>query len=219
MRLYYLTGASYALSNIALRRVKISRFSDLNDPFELLAVDVRDKQHRRAFRETKEEINRKNGLICMSRSWKNPLLWGHYAEKHTGIAMGFEVAEHIPADVIYAMAPETLPVDGATGQLSLSEELMNRLLRTKFHDWKYENEMRIFVGLDPATSESGLYFYDFSAEFQLREVILGPRCTLPVDRVRKLVADFTPVVSVVKSRIAFGSFDVVENMAFREEAI
>jgi hypothetical protein len=215
MRLYYLTGASYALSNIALRRVKISRFSDLNDPFELLAVDVRDKDHRRGFRETKEEIDRTNGLICMSRSWKNPLLWGHYAEKHTGVALGFDVADHIPADVIYAQSPEVLPIDPTTGQLSLNEEFMKRLLRTKFHDWKYEDEMRVFVGLDPATVESGMYFYDFSPDFQLREVVLGPRCSIPIDRVRKLVAGFAPNVAVAKARIAFGSFDVVENRAFR----
>ncbi len=57
MRVYYLTGAAFALSNLALRRVKIARFSDLNDPFELLAVDLADKDHRKAFRATKDKIN------------------------------------------------------------------------------------------------------------------------------------------------------------------
>jgi len=219
MRLYYLTGADFALSNIALRRVKISRFGDLNDPFELLAVNLRDKEHRKAFRATKETINQRNGLICLSRSWKNPLMWGHYAAKHTGVALGFEVSDHLPAEVIYATSPESIPIDKATGLPVLDEELMNRLLRTKFHDWKYEDEMRIFVGLDPSTCEAGNYFYDFSDEFQLREVMLGPKCELPLDRVRRLVAGFQPEVSVLKSRIAFGSFDVVENLAFRGQAI
>ena len=36
MRVYYLTGAQFALNNIALRRLKIARIEDLNDPFELL---------------------------------------------------------------------------------------------------------------------------------------------------------------------------------------
>jgi hypothetical protein len=39
MRVFYLTGAQFALSNLALRRVKISRFEDLNDPFELLGIN------------------------------------------------------------------------------------------------------------------------------------------------------------------------------------
>jgi len=90
MRVYYLTGAQYGLSDLALRRVKIARFADLNDPFELLAVDLRDPALRRAFQETKEQINADKGLICVSRYWENPLIWGHYAEKHTGLALGLE---------------------------------------------------------------------------------------------------------------------------------
>ena len=70
------------------------------------------------------------------------------------------------------------------------------------------------TGRLPSTREAGNFFYDFSEEFQLREVILGPRCELPIVRVRQLVANFDPAVAVVKARIAFGSFDVVENLAF-----
>ena len=211
MLLYYVTAAQFGLSNLALRRVKISRFADLNDPFELLAVDLKEREHRKAFRETKEELNATKGLVCLSRSWENPLRWGHYAEKHTGMALGFEIPDHIPAKVIYAKIPEAIPIDKATDIPVLSEKLMNRLLRTKFYDWKYEDEMRVFVELDHETRESGLYFYDFGPEFQLREVILGPKCELPLESVRVLVSGFKPTVTVLKSRIAFSSFRVVEN--------
>jgi hypothetical protein len=98
-----------------------------------------------------------------------------------------------------------------TNRPMLSEKLMKDLLRTKFHDWKYEDEMRLFVELDHETSESGLYFSDFSAQFQLREVILGPRCELPLASIRAIVKDSFPAVSVIKSRIAFSSFRVVKN--------
>lgn len=212
MRVYYLTGPQFALSNLALRRVKISRFADLNDPFELLAVDLKDRDHRRAFRETKEELNSTKGLICLSRSWSNPLLWGHYAEKHTGMALGFDVknAKHL-AKVIYAKSPLKIPINKEANMPVLSEKLMDQLLRTKFHDWKYEDEVRIFVELDHETRESGLYFHDFTEDFQLREVILGPRCELPIASIRAVVAGFAPEVTVLKSRIAFSSFQVVEN--------
>jgi hypothetical protein len=33
-RLYYLTGPDHAVSNIMFGRIKLSRFADLNDPFE-----------------------------------------------------------------------------------------------------------------------------------------------------------------------------------------
>jgi hypothetical protein len=67
MRVYYLTGANFALSNLALRRLRISRFSGLNDPFELLPVDVGKSHYRDAIRKTKEHINASKGLICFSK--------------------------------------------------------------------------------------------------------------------------------------------------------
>jgi hypothetical protein len=213
MRVYYLTGAAFALSNLALRRIKIARFSDLNDPFELLAVDLADKDHRKAFRTTKDKINADKGLICLSKSWKNPLLWGHYAEKHSGIALGFEIPEKLLNPVIYAERPLKIPIDKRTGTPKLGETLVNKLLRTKFADWIYEKEMRLFVQLDHSTKESGMYFYDFSKNLQLLEVILGPKCELSISRVRRLVADWTPHVDVIKARIAFSSFRVVKNKA------
>jgi hypothetical protein len=211
MRVYYLTGAQFALSNLALRRIKISRFEDLNDPFELLAVDRNDREHRAAFREKKEQINESKGLICFSKSWKNPLLWGHYAEKHTGICMGFDVPDDLLDSVIYAKGLLKIEVDPITQRPKLTKKVVRRLLTTKFFDWKYEDEMRLFVQLDHATEESGKYFYPFSPNLALRELILGPRCDLPIDGIRNIVARFEPSVIVLKSRIAFTRFGVVEN--------
>jgi hypothetical protein len=211
IRVYYLTGTQFALSNLALRRVKISRFADLNDPFELIAVNLKDVKHRKAFRATKDKINESKGLICLSRYWSNPLLWGHYAEKHTGMALGFDVPSKMLAKVIYRKTPLQIPIDATTGVPNPSEDLMNQLLRTKFYDWKYEDEMRIFVQLNHETKESGLYFSSFSSDFQLREVILGPRCELPIASIRAVINNFLPVVTVVKSRISFSSFKIVEN--------
>jgi hypothetical protein len=211
MRVYYLTGATFALNNLALRRIKIARFADLNDPFELLAVDLADKDHRKAFRAVKDEINRDKGLICLSKSWSNPLLWGHYAEKHTGMALGFEVPDKPLAPVIYARKPIRIPIDKQTNRPRLNEGLVNRLLRTKFADWEYEKEMRLFVQLDHTMKESGLYFCDFSKDFQLRGVVLGPRCEFPISRIRSLVAGLTPAVDVIKARIAFRSSRVVKH--------
>jgi len=104
MRAYYLTGSQFAVSNLALRRIKIARFADLNDPFELLGVDIGNKEHRSAFRATKDQLNESKGLICFSKSWSSPLMWGHYAEKHTGICLGFDVPDKLFEPVIYANA-------------------------------------------------------------------------------------------------------------------
>lgn len=211
MRVYYLTGTQFALGNLALRRIKIARFEDLNDPFELLGVDVRDKEHRAAFLATKKQINESEGLICFSKSWSNPLMWGHYAEKHTGMCLGFDVPDKLLAPVIYAKRLLKMETDPKTKKPKPTEDVVNKLLRTKFFDWKYEDEIRLFVELDHSTVESGKYFYSFSADLLLREIILGPRCELPIESIRNIVADFKPPVVVLKSRIAFTRFEVLEN--------
>ncbi|OAI23909.1 DUF2971 domain-containing protein [Methylomonas koyamae] len=211
MRVFYLTGAQYGISNIALRRIKVSRFSELNDPFELLGVNLSDKAKRAAFRKTKEELDESKGLICFTRSWKNPVLWGHYAEKHTGIALGLDIPDHLLVPVIYSK--RLLDVDLHIKSGKPPKELVDRLIRTKFYDWKYESEVRLFVGLDHKTAEGGRYFFPFSDEVRLAEVILGPKCDLPVDGVRELLRSQNSSANVIKARIAFSRFEVLENQA------
>jgi len=211
MRVYYLTGAQYGISNIALRRIKISRFAELNDPFELLAVNLADKTKRAAFKRVKDELNQSKGLICFSRNWKNPVLWGHYAEKHSGIALGFDIPDSYLATVIYAKS--LLNVDLHLSKGRPPRELVDRLIRTKFHDWKYENEVRLFVELDHDSVEAGKYFMPFSENINLREVILGPKCDLPLQGVQELLAKQASDAKVIQARIAFTRFEVLENQA------
>jgi hypothetical protein len=45
------------LSNIALRHLKVARFNDLNDPFELLAVDVAERNLRIGMAAKKKQID------------------------------------------------------------------------------------------------------------------------------------------------------------------
>jgi len=65
--------------------------------------------------------------------------------------------------------------------------------------------------LDHTTRESGLYFYEFSKDFALKEVVLGPKCELPIAAVRKFVDTLSPGTTVIKARIAFSSFRVIKN--------
>jgi hypothetical protein len=101
-RLYYLTASEFALSNIVFGRLKISRFSELNDPFELLAQKFDDKERTKLVRAHKDEFNMNNGIICFSADWTDPVLWSHYAAKHKGVALGFDVAMDLVSEVQYS---------------------------------------------------------------------------------------------------------------------
>jgi hypothetical protein len=211
MRGYYFTLGEFAISDIALRRIKVSRFQDLNDPFELLAVDIGERDARAPIRDARNRMNERKGLICFSRAWKNPLLWGHYADKHRGVCLGFDVPDDSVKEVIYAKRPLKIAVSSRTGRPKLTAKDIKRLQRTKFVGWKYEDEVRYFVELKEVVAEGPLHFKEFLPDMVLREVILGPNCKLPIDGVRKLVKALKPNVVVIQSRIAFRSFKVVEN--------
>ena len=40
--------------------------------------------------------------MLRSRSWHNPVQWSHYASKHTGICLGFDVPDEHLGEVTYS---------------------------------------------------------------------------------------------------------------------
>ena len=209
MRVYHLLSAENGLSDISLRRIRISRIRDLNDPFEFLAIRADGKELRKFLRSWADEFNQGKGLLCFSKTWHNPVLWSHYASKHRGMCLGFDVADGLLQGVQYTKDRLSVPYIENKPEVRLDEAFVRDLLRTKFEHWAYEEEARAFVALDHSTVESGSYFHPFDAVIALKEVILGPMCELPIDRVRELVHSTYEYVSVVKARLAFKWFSVV----------
>ena len=215
MRVYNFLSAEFALSNIALRRMRISRFSEVNDPFELLAVNVGgSKDFRTAIRNWKRDLDGTKGMLCFSRHWENPVLWSHYAGKHHGIALGFDLADSVAKPVSYASDRLLASFPASGDPIDASEDFVESLLYTKYEHWGYEEEVRVFVQLDPYTREDGSYFYPFSEELNLREVVLGTLCPIPISRVRELIDDLYNDVQVRKARLAFKWFKVVPDERF-----
>lgn len=160
MELFNLTAAEHAISNLVRHRIKISRIDDLNDPFELLAINVRDKKLREAAKMIRDQIAATRGVICFSKRWSNPVLWSHYADKHRGIALGFEVAGQFLMPVRYEKSLKKVKIDQILSKADADEEFSNVLLATKFEDWHYEDECRVWVDLTRHEPENGLYFYE-----------------------------------------------------------
>jgi hypothetical protein len=91
MRVYKFLNKQFGLKGLYERRLKQSRIHELNDPFELAPYDLRDPATRHAFVAVRESLGRENGLICFSASWQDPVIWAHYADKHQGICLSFEI--------------------------------------------------------------------------------------------------------------------------------
>jgi hypothetical protein len=219
MRLFHFLDAEHGIDDIRRRRLKISLIPDLNDPFELLSIELSDKDLRQAFRLTKERISESGGILCFSRRWSNPVQWGHYADRHRGICLGFDVPDPLLQPVSYTArrlineANQLLTTDCEVNESN--EAIVLKLLSTKYSHWKYENEVRCFVSLQDKDPATGLYFVDFSDDLRLVQVIVGARSAISRTEVATAVGNLRGV-RVVKARLAFKSFRVVRN---RDESL
>lgn len=202
MLTYHFLNARYGLEDLRERRLKISRIMDLNDPFEFLGANLSDRRFRWALKKTKQELSEEHGVLCFSKSWRNPVLWGHYADRHKGLCLGFEIPRAILSKVRYVDSRWPVP-----GELDL--QFMKRLLFTKFSHWQYEQEYRAFVNLD--TQIDGHYFIDFGSSLRLKRVIVGDQAAIRRRDVAGAIKGIESGVQVFKARAAYQSFEVVRN--------
>ncbi|MBN6714029.1 DUF2971 domain-containing protein [Pseudomonas capsici] len=209
IRLYNLTSVKHAISNIENRRIKVSRFADLNDPFELLAANFKEHKTRQVVRNWKDKNHSQMGLLCFAGDWSEPVMWSHYANKHEGICLGFDVCRSQIHKVSYQDKRILAALSTTPDPEQLSEELQQKLLCTKSAGWRYEEEYRQFVSLDSAHADGQFHFWPIGSDIQLREVILGALCEQPVESVRQKVARHFPDAVVFKARLAFQSFKIV----------
>jgi hypothetical protein len=209
VRLYHLSSSDHAVSNIIKGRLKVARLSDLNDPFELMALSFRYGNVRKAVRDFKAEYNTSTGLLCFSEDWTSPVMWSHYAAKHTGICLGFDVLRTEVEKVQYEekrLLPELGESDSPYG---LTDEQKELLRRTKCHLWSYEDEQRMFMSLKDTIQDGNLHFRPFDEKLRLAEVILGHSCERSLEEVRKLTSEHQPHVRTFSARLAFNHFKVV----------
>lgn len=210
MRLYYMTTLETLEKHILPQlRVRVSTFNQVNDPFELLAIRQTGKKGRRHFASLYKHWVNTLGFVSFSDNWKSPLMWGHYAENHTGVCLGIDVPDNRAWEVNYQeerleVLLEMSPLDAA-----VDEDLIKQVVTTKFKDWAYEREWRYIERLKNKDPVTGLYYIEFSPDFELREIIVGARCMRKLKAIRKQVFANTGEIKVFQVRAGFGSFSMV----------
>jgi hypothetical protein len=208
MRLYFFVEAKWAVDNIDKKRLKVCRFLDLNDPFELFAGE-QHKPLRQKMKSWAKTLNEQQGLLCFSKSWRNPLMWSHYGDRHKGICLAFDVVgtEKINYDAQRLfLGNERNNVSAA----DIPEQLRKLLLTTKFEDWKYEKERRLILPLQGLKKEGDRFFKCFDDQLKLVEVIAGPRCCVKwKPRIEDAIKTSPTTPRLTKARLAFMGFEVV----------
>ncbi len=180
MKLYHFINAHYGLAAIRDQRFKLSTYDDLNDPFELYAATLRDRDIRETFRQLKEELATTMALFCCSTAWKSSLLWSHYADRHRGIALELDVDDKLITHIEYRKNRTRVDKSIMDAQLQINpgRALGSRIMATKSIDWAHEHEARIQFDIRNLDQTKKPFFASFNEQIRLIGVILGPLCSL-----------------------------------------
>lgn len=210
MRVYKFIESKWAKVALREKRLKVSLFNKLNDPFELCAINSRAPHLARFNESAKSYIGKKYGLISYSADYRSPLMWGHYAEQHRGICLGFEVDDREIHKVNYSQ--DRLDFSNKT---SLNRSDVIDIITVKFLEWKYEKEYRSLINLDTAPHANGLFYENFSSKLKLVEVMLGVQNQEQVDTYEKIIRKNYPIdspVYVTKLSMAKTKFGVTKTI-------
>ncbi len=205
-RLYHFTGAKHALSNIEKNRIKVAQIAALNDPFDLRAPRLNSRAERQKWEAWRAYMDSNFGILCFSPHWKNVTMWSHYADKHKGICLGFDLSDELATEIKYAQTRP--PIDLSR---SPTEEDLQPLLFLKSTDWEYEEEWRVLINLNkpPTFKDGDFYFHPIDAELKLVEVVVGPMCDVNREKLEPLIKNYKHAIDLQKARLAFQSFKIV----------
>jgi len=164
--------------------------------------------------------SRTSGFVCLSEHNDSLLMWAHYAQRHEGFVVGFDVDEWNLTQGDAAISPqghlrqvvysETRPTAQYLINLSLQD-----IFFTKGKEWAYEAEWRVGrdlpIGSDksnalflkviagqpiPPTFYSDVHLFDFPRK-SVRTVIMGVRSSKKTkSRIKKILLDHPSYRSV-----------------------
>ena len=174
---YHFLKTEHAINNLEKDRIKVSLIDELNDPFELLPyLRYANPKKREEYHRIRRTLSKEYGLICFSEKWSEPLLWGHYADKHHGIALGFEILREDIIKVEYQTELLRRQIELSKNSTE-NKQLFLDLAKVKYEKWSYENEYRILVNLGDCKPHNNMKFLEFNKKLKVKEIILGCKFT------------------------------------------
>ena len=194
-RLYYFTPTKYALEGVKNCRLKVAELDKANDPFEGLPFrwdeGLTEDKLDKIFSEFQSNISKHVKIICFSETYKEPLLWGQYADNCKGICLGFDIISKPVKDLCSKVEYTKHKMDkkkfGFSDSKKEDDDNFIEFLLHKSHHWKHEKEWRMWLpeNLLDLDATTGLYFFPFARPtskkasvqiLKLREILIGFRC-------------------------------------------
>lgn len=184
MMLYRYLSLEHGFKALQERKLKVGRLFDLNDPYDCfpkLTSEGRDLSEAEAHTKL-VPYGDKIGLLCFSRKINDPVMWSHYAERHKGLALGFEYPS---GELIYEVAYQKnrSRLDIKCLEAATDDYTRMRILATSFtmkaESWFYEGECRQFIDLKGCRPD-GVFYFQTLPEPYLREVVIGSESNVQV---------------------------------------
>ncbi|MBW3503334.1 DUF2971 domain-containing protein [Pseudomonas sp. NKUCC02_KPG] len=207
VRVYHFLNAKYGIEGLQQRRLKVARLLELNDPFEFCCFDFSEKGFRDDMSGFKKIMAAGMGFICCSRSYSSPVQWAHYANKHKGICLGFDVDEDLCLPVNYVS--ERMDVNSPSNLIASEQEIFMTMISTKFDHWRYEDEVRFPVHFHQDIPLAEKVFYSIGSVLQLRQVIVGCDLNIKMSEVLDAAKGYGGEVEVLKVRPDFRTYKMV----------
>jgi hypothetical protein len=214
MRVYYFVESKWALENLQKGRLKLATIADMNDPFEMLACELGDKMVRQRHNEWRHFKARSTGALCFSSKWSDPLMWSHYADRHRGVALAFDVPKYFVDPVQYrkSRVKDLLPRlhFGAWEEMIAA---MKQLFTTKYKRWEYESEWRHLTDTNGKETDGKRFFYPFDSHLKLRAVLLGDRFDGVRSEFESVLRPQYAGTQLIATRVAFKTYHIVRQRA------
>lgn len=214
-KLYRYLPDEAAIKTIETRRFRVSRLTDLNDPFEWrFGVEGCPPEFREIFEKAIEGFvelaSQYQGIISFSKEVTDPILWSHYANHHRGIA--FEVdSSRVPNlhKVDYDKPRIVLPFQRFMQMPELDQlELIKNFFKQKSGSWRYEQEYRWVIHLEKCVPSGGRFDWNIPDGFITR-VIIGFRSSVSEQYVRRAL-DLNDLqnIQVAKARMSQNTYKI-----------
>lgn len=187
MKLFHFTTARYVISSILENRFKLSTFMNLNDPFEVMPI-MREKDGHYAsavlVRHHIQDMLKNTGLLCLSADISSTAMWGHYADRHKGVAYEFHFEQEVLGTLFHVeYKNERVELSDKTNLNIKAEykEFIITLLGRKAECWGFEAEFRwvfpLINGKVHVTVGKDGFIY-MAIPKELKRIILGVDCPL-----------------------------------------
>ena len=121
----------------------------------------------------------KLGVLCLSKTPDNNLMWGHYTRNGSGVCIGFNPNSLIFQDSKLPNLSGAIEVNYSSDRPKRGKEMseaehLNKRATTKSSHWCYEQEVRCFRLIEKRKPRLLVSF----ESCDVREIIIGPRATL-----------------------------------------